>query len=149
MSGFQTGQPYKFVSKLGSVCLDVFGSGTADGTPMQIFGCKAATLDGNQRFAMDPVTGGFRIVSLLSSKCVDVPAASIDWGTQLALATCNGTAAQAFTFTALAGGYYKINNVNSTLCMDVQSSNTADGTPVQQWECNNTDAQSWLLQTSP
>lgn len=83
--------------------------------------------------------GGGRPLVGLAGKCIDVPNSEFTDGKRLQLWTCNGTAAQRWTFhadgTLRAGG----------LCMDVAWGNTADGTAVQLANCSGNAAQQFTL----
>lgn len=83
-------------------------------------------------------SGGRPLVGL-AGKCIDVPNSEFTDGKRLQLWTCNGTAAQRWTFhsdgTLRAGG----------LCMDVAWGNTADGTAVQLANCSGNPAQQFTL----
>ncbi|MCP2266950.1 ricin-type beta-trefoil lectin domain protein [Promicromonospora thailandica] len=83
-------------------------------------------------------SGGRPLVGL-ANKCIDVPNSEFTDGKRLQLWTCNGTAAQRWTFhsdgTLRAGG----------LCMDVAWGNTADGTAVQLANCSGNAAQRFTL----
>ncbi|MEN3356966.1 MAG: glucosylceramidase, partial [Mycobacteriales bacterium] len=77
-----------------------------------------------------PVTG-------LGGKCVDVAGASSANGAAVQLFTCNGSAAQQWTFGA-DGTVRALGK-----CLDVTGASTADGAKVQLFDCNGTGAQSW------
>ncbi|WP_433889415.1 glycoside hydrolase family 76 protein [Streptomyces sp. CA-111067] len=77
-----------------------------------------------------------------SSRCVDVPAATQNNGTQVALWDCNGGGNQ--SWTADSSGRL---TVYGSKCLDVRSAGTADGTPVQIYDCNSTGAQQWSLRS--
>lgn len=83
--------------------------------------------------------GGGRPIVGYNNKCVDVPNSNFADGVQLQIWTCNGTAAQRWTFasdgTVRAGG----------LCMDLAWGNSANGTPVQLVNCNGNVAQQFVL----
>ncbi|WP_460346370.1 ricin-type beta-trefoil lectin domain protein [Actinoallomurus acanthiterrae] len=83
--------------------------------------------------ASGPVTSG------IAGKCLDDPKNSGTNGTHVDLWDCNGTAAQAWTWTG------------STLthggkCLDVYNQDTANTTPVELWDCNGGVNQQWLPQ---
>lgn len=84
-------------------------------------------------------SGGGRPLVGLAGKCIDVPNSEFTEGKRLQLWTCNGTAAQSWTFhsdgTLRAGGR----------CMDVAWANTADGTAVQLANCSGNPAQQFTL----
>jgi streptogrisin C len=83
--------------------------------------------------------GATRLISNLNSKCIDVPSSNFTDGIQLQMWGCNGTGAQAWTFS---GGALRSQN---NKCMDVAGGSTASGTPVQLWTCNGTGAQQFVL----
>ncbi|WP_454856370.1 ricin-type beta-trefoil lectin domain protein [Promicromonospora soli] len=82
--------------------------------------------------------GGSSLIGL-AGKCIDVPNSDFSDGKRLQLWTCNGSAAQRWTFqgdgTLRAGGK----------CMDVAWGNTADGTAVQLANCSGNPAQQFTL----
>ncbi|WP_410813381.1 ricin-type beta-trefoil lectin domain protein [Micromonospora sp. 067-2] len=83
--------------------------------------------------------GSTRLISNWNNKCIDVPSANFSDGVPLQTWGCNGTAAQAWTFT---GGALRTQN---NKCMDVTGGSTANGTVVQLWSCNGTGAQQFVL----
>lgn len=77
-----------------------------------------------------------QVVGVGSGRCMDIPGAVPNDGTQLDLFDCNGTAAQTWTY------------VNGTVqamgkCLDVRGASSDDRTPVQVFACNGTAAQQW------
>ena len=82
--------------------------------------------------------GTSRIVGY-AGKCIDVPSSNPFDGAPLQLWTCNGTAAQAWTFpgdgTIRAFGY----------CMDVAWGSTAPGATIQLANCSGNPAQQFVL----
>ncbi|GAB3233616.1 glycoside hydrolase family 16 protein [Glycomyces halotolerans] len=83
--------------------------------------------------------GSTGAVTGYAGKCLDVEAANSADGTPVQLYTCNGTAAQQWTFhddgTVRALGK----------CLDVSGGSTENGAKVQLWTCNGTGAQQWVL----
>jgi streptogrisin C len=83
--------------------------------------------------------GGGQALIGVGGKCIDVPNSEFIDGKRLQIWTCNGTAAQRWTFhsdgTLRAGGK----------CMDVAWANTADGTAVQLANCSGNAAQRFTL----
>nr|WP_324607929.1 glycoside hydrolase N-terminal domain-containing protein [Streptomyces rimosus] len=78
------------------------------------------------------------IVGVGSDKCVDVPGANSQDGTDLNLHTCNNSDAQKWTFSGAGGEVRALGK-----CLDVQGASQTDGTPVQLYRCNGTNAQKW------
>ncbi|MFC9328637.1 ricin-type beta-trefoil lectin domain protein [Kitasatospora sp. NPDC057015] len=76
-------------------------------------------------------------VGTASGKCVDITGGSTADSTPLQLYTCNGSAAQSWSYPS--GG--TIQAVGK--CMEVRGASSADGTTVQLYSCNGTNAQQW------
>jgi chitinase len=131
-------------------CLDVNGSGSANGTKIQEWTCNGT---GAQSIRVDDLGNGVsRLVNTNSNKCIDVSAAGTADGTKIQLWDCNGTGAQSYWIQDIGGGNVQIVNTNSNKCVDVQAAQSADGTQVQLWTCNGTNAQQWrpaLLGSTP
>ncbi|MGA5086833.1 ricin-type beta-trefoil lectin domain protein [Streptomyces pseudogriseolus] len=83
-------------------------------------------------------TAAFR--SGIPGKCVDVRDAVSADGTPVQLYTCNGTAAQRWTYVPGEGGTLHALG----RCLDVSGGGTANGAKVQLWQCNGTGAQRWI-----
>jgi cytolysin (calcineurin-like family phosphatase) len=132
---------YSFRTSTGSnKCVDVNGSGSADGTNIQQWGCNGS---GAQSFRVESAAGHARLVNTNSGKCMDIAAAGTADGTNVQLWTCNGTVAQAFDLVDAGGGRVTIRNPASGKCVDVNAAGTSDGTNIQLWTCNGTVAQSF------
>ncbi|MFI1397061.1 lectin [Streptomyces sp. NPDC020681] len=94
-------------------------------------------------FAFTTAAAGTRAgeVKGAGGTCMDVAGADTADGTQIQLWTCNGTAAQRWSFP----GDGTIRALGK--CLDVSGGGTADGTKVQLWTCNGTGAQQWAPQS--
>ena len=120
-------------------CIDVNGSGTADGTNIQEWTCNGT---GAQLFRVDNLPNGqARLVNPQSGKCMDIAGAGTADGTNVQLWTCNGTGAQAFELLDAGIGKVRLRNPSSGKCVDVAAAGTTDGTNIQLWTCNGTNAQ--------
>ncbi|MFB7756220.1 RICIN domain-containing protein, partial [Streptomyces sp. NPDC056121] len=75
---------------------DVTDVSTADSAPIQLWSYSSGA--NQQWLPVAETDGSYHFVSRNSGKCLDVPAASTADSVQLAQYTCNGTAAQSFTF---------------------------------------------------
>jgi hypothetical protein len=73
----------------------------------------------------------------LAGRCPTVSGGQAVNGSAIQLSTCNGGAAQRWTFDGAhlkgVGGY----------CLDVKNNVQANGTPVQLWQCNGGASQKW------
>ncbi|MEU5529706.1 ricin-type beta-trefoil lectin domain protein [Micromonospora chersina] len=82
---------------------------------------------------------GTRIISNWNNKCVDVPSSNFSDGVPLQTWTCNGTAAQGWTFT---GGTLRTQN---NKCMDVAWGSRDNGAGIQIANCSGNPAQQFVL----
>ncbi|WP_244666488.1 S1 family peptidase [Myceligenerans indicum] len=93
----------------------------------------------NYGLSLTTTGGGGREIVGYEGKCIDVPGSNFSDGVPLQIWTCNGTAAQRWTFasdgTVRAGG----------LCMDLAWGDSTNGTTVQIVNCNGNIAQQWVL----
>ncbi|THV26567.1 glycosyl hydrolase family protein [Glycomyces paridis] len=119
------------ISGLAGKCLDVEGSGTADGTPVQLYTCNGT----NAQKWTAPGDGTLRALG----KCLDVANGSTADGTPVRLWTCNGSGAQQWAFS----GANDIVNPQADKCLDVPWANSADGTNLQIATCSGNPAQKW------
>ncbi|MFD8086466.1 ricin-type beta-trefoil lectin domain protein [Kitasatospora sp. NPDC059722] len=127
------------ITGVGGKCLDVRGSGTANGTPVQIYGCNGT---GAQSWTVTnrPDFTGVTLSAL--GKCLDVSASGTTDGTKVQLWDCNGTEAQ--RWVQYEGPV--LINPQSNKCLDVPGGTTQDGTQLQIYTCNfTTPAQQWYF----
>ncbi|WP_157537960.1 ricin-type beta-trefoil lectin domain protein [Kitasatospora azatica] len=108
----------------GSLCLDVSGANTANGTKIQLYTCNGSD-------AQSFTVGADNTLHVLG-KCVDVPQGSLTHGTGLQLYTCNNTGSQKWVYNAALG---TLVNPQSNFCMADPASNQNPGTQVVTWEC--------------
>jgi predicted alpha-1,6-mannanase (GH76 family) len=121
------------VTGLAGKCVDVSGSNTANGTPIQLWTCNAT---GAQIWTVRP-DGTIRALG----KCVDITYSGTANGTLVQLWECNGTGAQ--VWQASGGG--SLRNPQSGRCLDASGANSADGTRLQIWDCHGGGNQAWQL----
>ena len=114
-------------------CVDVRGSGTADGTPVQIYDCN-----GTGAQIWTHTVNGVTVLTALG-KCLDVTGANGAAGTKVQLWTCN-------TGTNQEWSIHSDHSLQSLgYCLDDPGSNTTNGTQLQIWSCNSTNAQKWYF----
>ena len=116
-------------------CLDVEQSGTADGTPVQLYGCNGTAA---QAWSLAPGAGG---TLRALGKCLDVSGSGTADTTKVQLWQCNGTGAQRW----VAGPDDSLVNPESGKCLDDPNGSTADWVQLQIFSCNGTAAQRWTL----
>ncbi|WP_320776854.1 ricin-type beta-trefoil lectin domain protein [Streptomyces sp. CRN 30] len=116
-------------------CVDVAGSGTADGTAVQLYGCNGT---GAQKWTYAPGAGG--TLRALGG-CLDVSGGATADRTKVQLWRCNGTDAQRW----VPGPDSSLVNPRSGRCLDDPAGSSADRTRLQIYECNGSRAQRWTL----
>jgi len=121
-------------SGLTGKCADVYHSGTANGTAVDLWSCNGSDA---QKWT---VTGDGTLKAF--GKCLDVTKSGTANGTLVELWTCNNTSAQQWQFIAATGA---LMNSESGRCLDVPKSNTTNGTQLQIFNCNGSSAQRWTL----
>ncbi|WP_255292584.1 ricin-type beta-trefoil lectin domain protein [Micromonospora sp. WMMA1996] len=121
------------VTGIGGKCLDVTDNASADGTPVQIWGCFGGA---NQQWTR-AADGTLRALG----KCLDVAGGGTADGTRVQLWTCNGSAAQQWTWTAGRD----LVNPQANKCLDVTGNTSADGAKTQIWSCTGGANQKWTL----
>jgi hypothetical protein len=113
------------------MCLDDFGSGSANGTKVDIWTCNGT---GAQKWTF---TGG--ALSVLG-KCLD-DASQGGAGAKLVIWTCNGHKAQTWSHNSKGEYVLKLNG----LCLTDPSGSATNGTQVQVRTCQNFADQHWSL----
>ncbi|MGA5823117.1 RICIN domain-containing protein [Kitasatospora sp. NPDC094028] len=120
-------------------CLEVAGSRTDDGAPVQQATCTGAD---NQKWVF--ANGFARNVN--SDKCLDVPFSRTWVGAAIQQWTCNGGDNQRWgKVNVAADGSMAVVNFHSDLGLDVSGASRADGAPVIQWYPNGGTNQRWSL----
>lgn len=120
------------ITGLAGKCLDVEGSGTADGTPAQLYRCNGTAAQ-QWTFASD---GSVRALG----KCLDVANGATADGTPVRMWNCNGSAAQKWVLS----GANDLVNPQANKCLDVPWADPADGTNLQIANCSGNAAQKWF-----
>lgn len=103
--------------------------------------------------AAPPSNGTFAstIIAAHSNQCLDVPGSTTATGRQLQQYTCNGTNAQLFDLTPVAGtsDTYTIKNRGNGLCVDINGASQSNGARVIQWTCHTGANQQFQLVAQP
>ncbi|WP_447007265.1 RICIN domain-containing protein [Saccharothrix isguenensis] len=130
------------VNQNSNMCADVWGSSTADGAPVNQYGCHSAA---NQFWTVTRVGDNYRLVAAGSGKCLAIAGGSTAGGAAAVQQTCNSSTAQLWTRTPTIGGYFTLANVNSRQCLELSAFSTTAGTALTQYTCNGGANQQWLL----
>jgi glucose/arabinose dehydrogenase len=120
------------ITAAGGKCVDVSGSGSADGTKIQLWSCHGGT---NQQWTRD----GNTLRAL--GKCMGVSGGSTADGGLVQLSTCTGAGGQAWT----PGANGSLVNPQSGKCLDANGASSADGTQLIIWSCHGGTNQRWTL----
>ncbi|MGN9908791.1 ThuA domain-containing protein [Phytohabitans sp. LJ34] len=113
-------------------CVDVSGSGSADGTKIQLWSCHGGT---NQRWTVNGNT------LRAFDKCMGVAGGGTANGGLVQLSTCNGSGGQNWT----PGANGSLVNPQSGRCLDANGGSSADGTQLIIWTCHGGTNQRWTL----
>jgi predicted alpha-1,2-mannosidase len=114
-------------------CVDDAGSGTSNGTAIQIYTCNGT---GAQTWKVVP-DGTLQVLN----DCMDVTGGATTAGTKVQLHTCNGTAAQQWQPDSTG----EIVNPASGLCLTDSSNGAADKTQLTIAACASSAGQRWTL----
>jgi hypothetical protein len=126
-----------------ALSLDAYGAGTSPGTLVDQYTWNGHT---NQQWTMVPLSsGGYNIVGVGSG--LYVTATNSVEGSQLALETGSGSAAQVWTISAGAtAGNYILKNSSTGYVMDDYGNAKTAGTEVDQWAATGGANQEWSFQ---
>jgi hypothetical protein len=114
-------------------CVDVRSSGTADGTPVQIYDCN-----GSGAQIWTHTVNGVTVLTALG-KCLDVTNGWAISGNSVQLWNCNTGSNQEWTI----GADHTLKSLG--YCLDVPNSNVGNGNQLQIYTCNGTNAQKWYF----
>ena len=106
-----------------SLCLDVVGQGTANGTEVQVWACSG---NANQQWSYDGTS-----LRVYGTKCLDVIDGNTTNGTKLQIWDCGaGNKNQMWTLSGQT-----IQWTGQGKCLDLTGGAAANGTLVQSWAC--------------
>jgi lysophospholipase L1-like esterase len=132
---------YVFQSGVSSSrCMDVAGGSSADRTNIRNWTCNFSLA---QKYRVESVSGGVRLVNVASNKCVDVDGNNLADLTNVQLYTCNGTGAQSFEIVTVAGGVNIVHSASGR-CVGVADGSTAQAANIRIRTCSNGPAHLWL-----
>lgn len=109
---------------------------------------RQGTFNGLQRqhWKLLPIgVGSYRIVNVMSSKVLDVVAASSTNGALVQQYDSLSGLNQQWTLTPVDDVHYKVVNQLSGKVLDIPTGNATDGTMLQQWDFNGSGQQLWVL----
>lgn len=102
---------------------------------------------GDQRWALDPVSGGFfTLRPSHSGRVAGVENSSMADGANVAQYTSSGLTSQQWKFVSTNNQFFEIHNRNSGKVLDVTNGGTADGVNVRQWTDLNNTIQQWIFE---
>ncbi|GGK85879.1 hypothetical protein GCM10010094_53890 [Streptomyces flaveus] len=122
-------------------CLDVQSSGTASGTPVQLFTCNGSAAQKWQVYGDDK---GLHLQNVNSLKCLDVSNNDSTNGTKIQIWTCNSSPAQTWEYNLRATTSLK--NVGTGKCLDLNE--LTNGQNSWLWACNGTGPQQFDIKPS-
>jgi Ricin-type beta-trefoil lectin domain-like len=100
----------------------------------------------DQRWTLQLVDSGYRIINGQSGTCLDVASASTSDSAATGIYSCSSALSQEWKLQPISGTfYYNIINVNSSKCLDLDNAGTAAGTQIFQYGCKGGDNQQWFF----
>lgn len=135
---------YRIRNRNSGKVLAVHNASTADGANILQWTYNGS---GDQRWALDPVAGGyFKLRASHSGKVADVAGRSTADGANVAQYTDNGGLNQQWSFISTNNQYFEIRNRNSGKNLDVTNGGLEDGVNVGQWSDLNNTVQQWIFE---
>lgn len=121
------------ITGIGGKCVDVASASTANGAPIQLWGCNGTNAQ-TWTVASDSTLRAL-------GKCADITNGSTANGAKIQLWDCNGSGAQ--VWQSQSNG--TLRNPQSNKCLDASDNSSADGTRLQIWDCFAGANQRWTL----
>jgi hypothetical protein len=121
-----------------NLCIDTPG-GASLHQPLVQSTCNSSA---GQRFHAEPLPGGVQLRRVGTNLCADVVNNSNDFGVDINLFTCNGTAAQIF---ALDTPTTQLQKQGSNLCIEVPGATHDPGVQLDAKTCSRTEQQTWEI----
>ncbi|TQK50433.1 beta-glucanase (GH16 family) [Streptomyces sp. SLBN-118] len=121
------------ITGLGGKCVDIAAANSANGTPVQLYGCNGTA-------AQKWNVGSDGTIRALG-KCLDVASGGTANGSLVQLWDCNGSGAQRWSVTAA----HDIVNPQADKCLDATGNSSAEGTRLQIWACTGAANQKWTV----
>jgi hypothetical protein len=145
------GAQYEFIASISNKCVDIYNSGTANGTAIQQMDCTGRP---NQLWKLNSLgSGQYQIISTSSGRCLDVTGGqrATGDGALTELWDCVPQAGnQSWALTVpTANVTTQVISVHSGKCLDVTGggAGTGNGVPIEQWACAGPAAtnQAWTV----
>jgi Ricin-type beta-trefoil lectin domain/Protein of unknown function (DUF1573)/Abnormal spindle-like microcephaly-assoc'd, ASPM-SPD-2-Hydin len=131
------GNQHPWVGRISSPlgCVAIKGNVLANGTAAVSYPCSTSTA---QQFSLG-ATQSIHLGAATSTWCLDVTHSGTAAGTPVQLWTCNGTAAQVWTWRSDNTLY----NPHAAKCLYVRGASTTANTPLQIYTCSKANSQYW------
>ncbi|MFF4573684.1 ricin-type beta-trefoil lectin domain protein [Streptomyces sp. NPDC001410] len=116
-------------------CLDVQGSGKANGTPVQIYTCNGSSAQKWQLWGV--YDGHYTLLNVNAQKCLEVLNGASANGTKIQIRDCGSSKAQQWTFNVRAAD--ELRNIATDKCLNLAAFD--NGKDAQLNTCNGSNAQ--------
>ena len=141
--GINSGSVYTLTDVAAGRVLDVPGSQSANGTPLEIWDSNGGA---NQQWrATQNADGSYTLTSVSTGRVLDEPGGQTGNGTRLEIWDSNGGANQHWRATQNADGSYTLVNVASGKALGTPAGQSANGTAVQIADSNGGANQHWTF----
>lgn len=143
---FDRNSSYKIVNKSDNTkVMDVFNSSPDNNADIIIMDTDSSSVSQDWKFLVNDI-GEYYIANVNASKMLDVPGASTNNGTNMALWQPNGANNQLWQITDLNNGYFSIINKNSNKALGVKNGDMTNGNNIDQYDYHGYDNQQWKFE---
>jgi len=143
---FDRNSSYKIVNKSDNTkVMDVFNSSPDNSSAIIIMDTDSSSVSQDWKFLVNDI-GEYYIANVNASKMLDVPGASTNNGTNMALWQPNGANNQLWQITDLNNGYFSIINKNSNKALGVKNGDMTNGNNIDQYDYHGYDNQQWKFE---
>jgi galactose oxidase len=134
--------PAILINRFSSQCISVPNGSAHLGVQMVQLPCRDLP---QEQWILQPVSGGYRVVSALNGLCLEVANASTSAGAAIQQATCISVLHQKWTALVTDGSWFRLKSKHSGKCIAVALRD--EGTPITQQACGG-DKPRWTISAS-
>jgi galactose oxidase len=127
------------VNRFSSQCVNIPNGSGDVGVQMVQLPCRDLP---QEQWILEPVSGGYRVVSELNGLCLEIANASTSAGAAIQQATCTTALHQKWTALATDGNWFRLKSAHSGKCIAVAARD--EGTPITQEGCSG-DKPRWTI----
>ena len=143
---FDRNATYKIVNKSDNTkVIDVENSSPDNSAAVVIMDADSSSISQGWKFIVND-SGEYYIANVNAAKMLDVPGASTNNSTTMALWQANGDNNQLWQVVDLNNGYFSIINKNSSKALGVRNGDMTNGNNIDQYDYHGYDNQQWKFE---